>query len=77
MDKNLKKLFFNTYKFSNLDNNNTVVKGGYTYEYVHDWEKFNGTSLPAKEDFYSRLNMEHVNDVDYVHAKKVCKDFEI
>ena len=52
-------------------------KVGYTYEYVHDWEKFNGTSLPEKEDFYSCLNMEHVTDVDYAHAKKVCKDFEI
>ena len=25
---------------------------------MNDWEKFNETSLPEKEDFYSHLNME-------------------
>ena len=49
----------------------------YPYEYMDDWEKFNETSLREKEDFYSHLNMEDITDADYVHAKKVCKDFEI
>ena len=40
-------------------------------------EKFNETSLPEKEDFYSHLNMEDITDADYVYAKKVCKDFWI
>ena len=40
-------------------------------------EKFNETSLPEKEDFYSNLNMEHVTDADYRHRKRVLKDFEI
>ena len=44
---------------------------------MDDWEKFNETSLREKEDFYSHLNMEDITDADYVHAKKVCKDFEI
>ena len=44
---------------------------------MDDWEKFNETSLLEKEDFYSHLNMEDITDADYVHAKKVCKDFEI
>ena len=26
------------------------------------WEKFNETSLPEKEDFYSHLNMEDITD---------------
>ena len=26
---------------------------------------------------YSQLNMEDINDADYVHAKRVCRDFEI
>ena len=43
---------------------------------MDDWEKFKET-LPEKESFYSHLNMENVTDVDYVHAKRVCKDFEI
>ena len=42
-----------------------------------DWEKFNETSLPEKEDFYSHLNMEDITDADYVHGKRVCKNFEI
>ena len=41
------------------------------------WEKFNETSLPEKEDFYSHLIMENIADAEYVHAKRVCKDFEI
>ena len=52
-------------------------KGVYLYEYMDVWEKFNKTSLPEKEDFYSHLNMEDITDVDYAHVKRVCKDFEI
>ena len=44
---------------------------------MDDWEKFNETSLPEKEDFYSHVNMEDITDADYARAKKVCKDFEI
>ena len=40
-------------------------------------KKFNETSLPKKEDFCSHLNMEDHTNVDYTHAKRVCKDFEI
>ena len=54
-----------------------LQKGVYPYEYMDDWEKFNETSLPEKEDFYSHLNMEDITDADYVYAKKVCKDFWI
>ena len=54
-----------------------LQKGVYPYEYMDDWEKFNETSLPEKEDFYSHLNMEDITDVDYAHAKRICKDFEI
>ena len=42
-----------------------------------EWEKFNETSVPETEDFYSNLNMEDITDADYIHAKRVCKDFEI
>ena len=54
-----------------------LQKGIYPYEYINDQEKFNLTSLPEKEDFYSHLNMEDITDADYTHAKKVCQDFEI
>ena len=43
-------------------------KGVYPYEYMHDLGKFNETSLPRKEDFYSQLNMEDITDVDYAPA---------
>ena len=43
----------------------------YPYEYIDDWKKFNETSLPQKEEFYSHLNMEDITDRDYTHAKRV------
>ena len=35
---------------------------------MDDWEKFNKTSLPRKEDFYGHLNMGDIADADNVHA---------
>ena len=52
-------------------------KGVHPYEYIDDWEKFNETTLPEKEEFYRNLNMEDITDADYMHVKKVCKDLEI
>ena len=69
----------NTYKFSNHDNNNFISllqKGFYPHEDMYDWEKFHETSLPGKEDFYSRLNMEDITDADNTQTKRVFKDFE-
>ena len=44
---------------------------------MDDWEKFNQTSLPEKQEFYSHLRNENITDADYAHAKRVSKDFEI
>ena len=44
---------------------------------MDDWEKFNETTLPGKEERYSNLNMEDITEADYIHAKRVCKEFEI
>ena len=44
---------------------------------MNDWEKFNGTKLSEKEDSHSHLHMEDINYADYMHVKKVCKDFEM
>ena len=44
---------------------------------MDDWEKFNKTSLPEKEDLFSHTNMEDITDADYAHEKRFCKDFEI
>ena len=43
---------------------------------MDEWEKFNETILPEKEEFYSNLNMEDITDADYIHEKRVCKDFQ-
>ena len=79
-DEQLKERFFYIYKFSNHDNDKCILllqKGVYPFEYMDDWEKFNETTLPEKENFYSHLNMEDITDKDYAYAKLVCKDFEI
>ena len=44
---------------------------------MDEWEKFNETSLPEKEDFCSNINMDDITDADYMHVIRVCKDFEI
>ena len=44
-------------------------KGVHRYEYMVDWKKFQETSLPPKDAFYSRLNMNGINDQDYEHAQ--------
>ena len=57
-DKKLKERFFNTYNFFNYNNNKLIIllqKSVFPYEYMDDWEKFNETMLPEKEDFYSNL----------------------
>ena len=80
IDKELKKRFKNTFKFSDNDINKFILllrKGVYPYEYMDDWEKFNETKLPEKEEFYSNLHMEDITDADHIHAKRVCKDFQI
>ena len=79
-DDELKKRFNNTFKFSDNDINKSIFllqKGAYPYEYMDEWEKFNETSLPKKEKFYSNLNREDITEADYMHTERVCKDFEI
>ena len=46
-------------------------KGIYPYEYMDSWARFSETSLPDKENFYSKLNDEHITKDEYTHAKTV------
>ena len=72
--------FLNTFTFCNNNINKFILllrKHVYLYEYMDEWEKFNKTSLPEKDDFYSNLRMEHITDSDHNHVKGVYKDFEI
>ena len=71
--------FKNTFKFSKNDISKFIFllrKGIDPYEYMDERKKFNGTSLATKEDFYSNLNMKDIKDLDYTHARKVCKAFK-
>ena len=52
-------------------------KGVYPYEYIDNWKRFNETSLPSKESFYSNLNMENIEDIDYRHGNNVFKKFKL
>ena len=52
-------------------------KGVYPYEHMDSWERFNEKLLPSKKDFYSNLNMEDINDIDYRHANNVFKRFKL
>ena len=49
----------------------------YPYKYIDSWERFNETSLPNIESFYSELNKEDITYEDYTHAQKVWKVFKI
>ena len=44
---------------------------------MDSWERFDKTTSPSKEAFYSNLNLEDISDEDYEHAQKVWDVFEI
>ena len=72
--------FSSTYEFYNKDINKFILllrKGIYPNEYIDSWGRFDETSLPDKEAFYSSLNMEGITSVDYRHGKRVYKEFKI
>ena len=50
-------------------------KGVYPYDSMDSFNKFKKTELPAKDDFYSMLNDEHITDDDYQHAQTVWDTF--
>ena len=79
-NKELIKRFASTYEFCNKDLNKFILllrKDVYPYEYMDNWERFNETSLPNKESFYSNLNMENIDDIDYRHGNTVFNIFKL
>ena len=80
INKELIKRFASTYNFCNNDLNKFILllrKGVYPYEYMDNWERFNETSLPSKESFYSNLNMENIKDIDYRHGNNEFNKFKL
>ena len=79
-NKELIKRFASTCSFCNNDLNKFILllrKSVYTYKYMDNWERFNETSLPSKESFYSNLNMEDIADIDYRHGSNVFNKFKL
>ena len=79
-NKELIKRFTNTYSFCRKDLNKFIFllrKGVYRYDYMDTWERFDEKSSPDKESFYSTLNMENINDIDYRHGNNVFKKFKL
>ena len=54
-----------------------LARGVFPYEDMDNWEKFDETTLPPKEDFYSELSLEGISHEDYAHAQQVWSVFEI
>ena len=52
-------------------------KGVYPCDYMDCFEKFHQTELPTKKQFYSILNSQHITNVEYDHARKVFKTFNL
>ncbi len=69
-------------KFDNLrdcfgDKFNLLAKKGvFPYEYLDDWSKFDETSLPDKDKFYSQLKNENITDDEYRYAQDIWKEFD-
>ena len=53
-----------------------IRKSVYPYDYMDGWKKFEETSLPPKDAFYSRFNMKGISDQDYEHAQQVWNTME-
>ena len=43
---------------------------------MDSWEKFDETTIPPKEAFYSTLGLEDMSDENCEHVKKVWDVFE-
>ena len=75
--RTLKKIKFNnTFKLSNNNINKFILllrKCVYPYEHMDEWEKFNETTLPEKEELYNNVNIKDVTCADYMHGKEFLK----
>ena len=44
---------------------------------MDNWGKFDETTLPSREAFYSKVNLKSISNKDYAHAQKVWEVFGI
>lgn len=52
-------------------------KGVYPYDYMTDWECYEETLLPRKNNFFNSMTNESISDSDYEHAKTIWTEFNI
>ena len=74
-DEELIKRFSITYRLCNGDINKFIFllrKAVYPYEYMDSWERFDETSLPHKEAFYSNLNIKNTLQILTTGMQKEC-----
>ena len=74
LDEKFEKQIKTAFKFSDNDINKLILllrKGVYPYEFIDDWEKFNKTTLPEKEQVYSNINVEDMTVADYSCRKSL------
>ena len=74
------KKFPNTYKLCDKSSKKFILllkKGEYPYEDMDSMDRFDETTLPNIEKFYSKLQLKDISEKDYKHAKKVWNIFEI
>ena len=74
------KKFPSIYQFCNGGLNKFMLllrKSVYSYEDMDNWGKFDETTMPPKEAFYSKLNLENITDKDYEHTQKLWEVFGI
>ena len=44
---------------------------------MDNWERFDESLLPSNKSFYSNLNMENIDDIDYRHGNNLFKRFKL
>lgn len=54
-----------------------MKKGIFPYDYIDSHDKFNETSLPPEQEFYSKLLEEPVKPEDYQHACRVWTEMNM
>ena len=74
----LKKNFDHSSRFSGCDEKFHLIiqKVFYPCKYTDGWEKFGEAGLPAKDAFYSRINVKGISDQDYEYAQQVWNAME-
>ena len=66
--------------FKSLNNKQKILltqKGVYPYDYMNSFDKFNETTMPTKDKFYSELEQSEIDDNDYEQALNVRNEMNL